>query len=236
MRNFKRFKAALLIIAAFFLFTSAAVYLRAVDWFTTGTHFTFTYYDKDGNYVADASVRVDSVFNGHDTVFSKSNVIWSSDTGANVMGLGFFRFAKDSVSFIAYLDNLVPPKIRYDATSNVLISGPPLRYPLRPEKNTPLPGTHGTMKFIRPAGNTTVLYEISNRMVEGPDTISTKAGTFPCWIITATEQVKPVTFKAAAKVRERKVKEWYSPVWGVVKAEYSVDGVLDQVRALTGME
>lgn len=201
--------------------------------FTRGTHFIYSYYDKDGNFVVTADAIVTKSWTGSDTTYSESDVTWSSDSGSTILGKGLYRIAKDSVTFISWLQNLVPPKIRYDNTENVEIIGAPLRYPLKPVKNEQLPETNGVMKYTRPAGNTTMLYDVVNRTVEGRDSLMTKAGKFDCWIITSTERIKPLVKKA--KPKERQVKEWYSPVYGIVKAEYRSGGVLEQVKVLTAI-
>jgi hypothetical protein len=219
---------------------SSWVKLESGLWFTGERRITFTYYDKYGDFAGVAVANVTKVLSRSDTVFSESEVKWRHDSAGDVFAVGKFMFARDSVSFIAELDNLVPPKLIYDNTTDVKVIGRPLIYPLRPKKNTPLPGTSGSMTYTRPAGNTTMVYELTDRMVEIRDTITTKAGIFPCWIITSTERIGPRQRKKDVKVdptvKERRVKEWFSPEYGIVKAEYSIEGRVEQVRVLTGIE
>lgn len=201
--------------------------------FNEGSHFTYSYYDKDGKYLGKAESSVNKLVTRHDSVFSESETDWFSDTGATMIARGFFRYAKDSVSFIASLDNLVPPRISYDGMKDVNIEGAPLVYPLKPKKNTPLPGTNGVLKYMRPAGNIAMIYEITNRQLEIADTVTTQAGKFPCWIVTYYERIGTPDMKRQDEAKKRRVKEWYSPQFGIVKTEYSREGVLEMTRVLT---
>jgi hypothetical protein len=197
--------------------------------------YSYAYYNGKGELISHAYAVVVKTWKGHDTLYSESNVYWSNDSSKVNLSEGKFIFRRDSISFISDLSNLVPPRLRYDEGTTVEIQGSPLQYPLYPVKNTPLPGIVGLMKYNRAAGGYTFLYSVVNRQVEGQDTVKVPAGTYPCWIISSIEKVGPLGVKKTKADKQRKVKEWYSPQYGIVKVEYREGNELVQVRVLNAV-
>jgi hypothetical protein len=114
----------------------------------------------------------------------------------------------------------------------VEIDASDIEYPTGYEENTSLPDASIKIKAGM-SGMTIMDIEtlITNRKIEGTETIETEAGSFKCLKLTQTTEVKSKMINL-----ETTSKEWFLPGFGVIRSEsYDKKGNLSGYTVLTSL-
>jgi len=176
-------------------------------------HTIINYEESDGNMTADVRTKVTTDDKKQEPIIFEYQAV--CEDGQFKMN----RFGGVSSEQLGMMDG------------NVDVDGDYLMIPDNPEEGQMLPDGKMTMTINASGMEMKIKYDITNRKVDGFETVETSAGSFDALKISYT-----VTTKIVMKV-ESQVAEWFVEGVGVVKSEqYNKKGKLQGYSLLTSLE
>jgi hypothetical protein len=225
-------KQTLIFIAAFFCFATFAQTQdckSGFEIFKTGVTLEYTSYDKNDKVGTIMTQKVTSVETDDDTLIAKVDAKAIDDKGEELFVSQFpIKCYKDTIYFD--MRSMVPgvpsnqsPDIKLE------ISGDALLYPSNMKPGQTLPDGNIEMKMLMNGIKVyNSRYFITNRKVEGRESMTTKAGTFDCIKLSYDMEYKFM----GSRTSHNEI--WYSERVGMVKSiAYTKKGGIDSVMELT---
>lgn len=217
MKILKRHRAALLLTALFLLAGTRANSQVCGDYFPMkeGTVLTYMNYDKKGKATGGSEMSLKEkspTAGGTSIVFSTS---FSDDKGETLYNSEVEMECIDGVLYIDAGKLLDPATLSAYETMEVAVSGENLEMPLGAAPGTAL--NDGSVEAVISSGGLKILtisVNVTNRKIEGRETVETPAGSFKC----VKYSYDALTQMGFVKVNVSGI-EWYSHEYGTVRSE-----------------
>ncbi|MBK6729519.1 MAG: hypothetical protein IPG60_00690 [Bacteroidetes bacterium] len=195
-----------------------------------GAKLEYAYYDdknKPTGYSKQEVKEVKELDNGIEVTMA----IESTDKKNENPYISEFVFRCEDNKFYVDMSNMMPPEtMEAYKDMQVEMDADFLEFPSKPTAGQTLPDGHMTM-LVKSSDITimTMTMDITNRKVDGFETITTPAGTFDCVKFSQTVNTKSI-FKMTSNSTS-----WYCMNVGMIRSEdYNEKGKLRSVSLLTG--
>ena len=196
--------------------------------FEEGVSFQITNYDKKGKVVAVANHMVNSILTSGDAATATINSVVKDKKG-EVLTDGEYEIICEGNEVSIDVKSLMNPTM-FDQFEGMEteISGTNVVIPSNLSVGQSLPDASMTMDINMSGINMSMTVMMTDRTVDGEETITTPAGSFDCFVISYTSNIK------MGMNRTGKAKQWLSKGVGMVKQEdYNKKGKLTGTSLLT---
>lgn len=202
--------------------------------FKEGASSTMTSYNEDGKILASTKTFYKEVIsNGLETSVKARQEHFDKKGKPTVQTDFTIRCANE----VIYMDmKMLVPQQQMEAYKDMelTVEGNEMEYPANLSPGTTLKDANIKLKVSSkgtPMSMLNMSIAITNRKVEGKETVTTPAGTFECMKISENFE-----FKTLFTIRGKSI-NWYSPTAGIVKTEsYKENGKLTGRTELTELE
>ncbi len=197
--------------------------------FEKGTLMGFTHYDGKGKEQSTSEQKIVIIDdNGSEGLTAQVEVSTSDAKGKEAMSSTFKMICKDNIVYMD-MSAAMPQLTEAFSSMEVTMSGESLQIPSRlsvgqvlPDARMEVQAASGGMNLIK------MTIEITDRKVEGKETVTTPAGTFECYKIAQVANTKMLISKSFRSVT------WYADQVGMVKSEnYDKKGKVESSSVLT---
>jgi antitoxin component YwqK of YwqJK toxin-antitoxin module len=200
--------------------------------FKKGVSMELTHYDKKGKPTAITKQKVLDVSEDADGFKATIEMENTDEKGKRPSSANFDITCKGNSVFVDMRSMLNPESMASTQEMELEVTGDAMEFPNMLTPGQTLPDGHMEMKAsMNGMKLMTIKLFISNRKVEGTETVTTPAGSFECVKMTQDTEMQSI-FKMNARTTT-----WYAKGVGMVKTEnYDKNGKLDGTTVLTKFE
>jgi len=197
--------------------------------FKTGTVFELSSYSKKDKLESSAKYIVNDVTSSADMTSFDMSVDIKDEKGKSINTADYAVECKDGIYHIDVSRMISPQLLDAYNDMEMEVDGTALEFPNELAVGQTLPGGNCNLKVSSNGMKImTITCNISDRTVEAEESITTPVGTFDCYKMTYTSEVK-----IGLKIKSS-VTEWYAKGIGLVKSEmYNKKGKLESYTMLT---
>lgn len=197
--------------------------------FSEGAHFEYTTYDKKDKPVAFTENDILKVTSNSGTKTATLQSKLKDEKGKIIVDSQYNVVCSGDKVSIDYKSLLSPQVMEQFKDMDYDITGTNLEVPTTLSVGQSLPDANMTLKINMGGMNMNMNVTIEDRKVEGKETVTTPAGTFNCYIISYTTNVKMGMKQSGTS------KQWIAEGVGMVKQEdYNKNGKITSSSMLTG--
>jgi len=196
--------------------------------FTKGTSFQITSYDKKGKTSAVSNYVVEKVQSVNNTEVA-TMAVTIKDTKNKSIGTSNYNLICNNNKVSVDFNSLMNPELfKQFKDLKYSISGKNLEYPNHLSKGQKLLDASIKMVINMNGFNMNITNNIQNRKVIGMENVTTPAGTFNCYVISYTSEIKSMMTRIGTS------KQWIAEGIGLVKQEdYNQKGKIIGSNILT---
>lgn len=199
--------------------------------FSEGAKSQLTLYDGKGKVQGMVEYHIVNISSSGDSQSATMKTQLTDNKGNTVSGSEYEATCKDGVVSIDFKSLMRPEMMKAygDMDVDTEITGTNLELPNNLKVGQSLPDANINIKISMSGMNINMNTTITDREVLAMESVTTPAGTFDCYVITQTMQIKSM-----AANQSRSSKQWVAEGVGVVKTEdYNKKGKLDGYAILT---
>lgn len=223
-------KTLALLCSLLFLIPSVnAQHCNAYFDFGTGTTFELSSYSKKDKKVSSASYKVNEVTNTAELTAYDMSVTIRDEKDETINEADYAVECKDGVYRVDVSRMISPQMLAAYEGMEFDVEGTALEFPRNLSVDQTLPGGNCSIKVSSNGLKImTITCDISERNIVAKESITTPAGTFDCFKLTYSSEVK-----IGLRIKST-VTEWYAEGVGMVKSEtYNKKGKLESYMMLT---
>ena len=197
-----------------------------------GTSFELSSYNKKGKLQSVAIYEVESKDKTDEGLLIEMDMTLVDDKGKELQNSGYEARCKDDVYYIDVTAMMNPELTEGFRNMDITIDGKEMALPGNLSVGQSLPDANTEIK-VESAGLSLMSFNfnVTDRKVEAKEELTTPAGTFPCYKLSYTLDVKMGLKKTM------KIKEWYAKEVGLVRSEtYNKKDKLTGYTELTSFE